>query len=338
MPVRRNEGRDEPILDPGLPIIDAHHHLIVRPNVTYLPAEFLADAQGGHNIVASVYVETREFERKDGPEILRPVGEIEFANGAGAMTATGVFGKCHVAAGIIGFADMRLGAAIAPLLDRYLEIAPERFRGVRQILLEFAPDREFPTVIGARPPEGIMESDGFRPALKELEKRGLPFDVAIFHYQLPKLAKLADEMADMTFVLNHAGIAAGFQLPAEERAVVFREWQTNLREVARRPNVMCKIGGLGMPHWGFGFEDHAGPVGYPDLAEVWAPYVETAIAAFGPERCMMESNFPPDGRSSGYIPLWNAMKHITRDAGTDEKAALFHGTAKRVYRLEVPGL
>jgi predicted TIM-barrel fold metal-dependent hydrolase len=51
---------------------------------------------------------------------------------------------------------------------------------------------------------------------------------------------------------------------------------------------------------------------------------------------MMESDFPPDGRSCGFVPLWNAMKHITRDATAAEKAALFHGTAARVYRIVLP--
>lgn len=332
MPVRRHENRDEPILDPDLPIIDAHHHLITRP-LNYMLPEYLEDVNLGHRIVGSVYVETRAFERNWGPEALRPLGEVEFANGVAAMTATGLYGPCKVAAGIVGFADLRLGAEIAPLLDRCLQVAPERFRGVRQILLEFDEAREFPTVIGARPPAGIMESDGFLPALTEIEKRGLTCEIALFHYQLPKLCRAADARPGLTFVLNHLGIAAGFQLSQEERAAVFQEWRDALREVARRPNVICKIGGLGMPHWGFDFASHDGPVGYLDLAEVWAPYVETAIEAFGAERCMMESNFPPDGRSSGFAPLWNALKHITAGAGAEERAALFHGVANRVYRL-----
>ena len=53
---------------------------------------------------------------------------------------------------------------------------------------------------------------------------------------------------------------------------------------------------------------------------------------------MMESNFPPDGRSGGYVPLWNAYKHILSAHSDEEKAALFHRTAARVYRLAVPGL
>jgi L-fuconolactonase len=48
---------------------------------------------------------------------------------------------------------------------------------------------------------------------------------------------------------------------------------------------------------------------------------------------MMESNFPVDGRSCGFVPLWNALKHIVKGSSETEKTALFHGTVARVYRL-----
>jgi predicted TIM-barrel fold metal-dependent hydrolase len=105
--------------------------------------------------------------------------------------------------------------------------------------------------------------------------------------------------------------------------------------VARRGNVVCKIGGLGLPFWGFGFEERKDPVGYLELAEAWKPYVETTIEAFGADRCMMESNFPVDKQSCGYGVLWNALKRITKNCSAAEKAALYRDTAARVYRLAV---
>jgi L-fuconolactonase len=100
--------------------------------------------------------------------------------------------------------------------------------------------------------------------------------------------------------------------------------------------VHCKIGGLGLPFWGFGLEQRSDPIGYQELATLWRPLVETSIEAFGPQRCMMESNFPIDGRSAGFVPLWNALKYIVRGASAEDKAALFHDTAVRVYRLQLP--
>src|SRR5258706_8208991 len=135
------EGRDEPILDPDLPIIDSHHHLFDRPAqpdrpaLRYMLDDYLADARAGHRIIASVYMELSAFARADGPEVLRPLGEIEFANGVGAMCASGVYGDCRVCAGIVGHADLRLGDQVAELLDRAMQLAPDRFRGVRQVTI-----------------------------------------------------------------------------------------------------------------------------------------------------------------------------------------------------------
>src|ERR1700761_4206111 len=109
MSAKRLEGRDEEIIDPDIPIIDAHHHLFDRPGQRYLLDEYLDDARAGHNIVATVYAEIQAFARPDGAEVLRPLGEVEFANGVGAMCASGIYGDCRVAAAIVGHADLRYG-------------------------------------------------------------------------------------------------------------------------------------------------------------------------------------------------------------------------------------
>jgi predicted TIM-barrel fold metal-dependent hydrolase len=93
-----------------------------------------------------------------------------------------------------------------------------------------------------------------------------------------------------------------------------------------------------MPVWGFRFEEREDVIGYQELATTWRPYVETAIDAFGVDRCMMESNFPPDGRSSGFIPTWNAYKHILSGCSIEEKAKLFARNAARIYRLDIPNI
>jgi L-fuconolactonase len=330
---KRLDGLDEVILDPERPIIDAHFHLFHRPALRYLFDDYLKDATSGHRVVASVYVETMAFARGEGPEVMRPIGEVEFANGAAAMSASGLYGACRVAKGIVGHADLRFGDAIAVLLDRALEAAPERFRGVRQVTMEHANDAAFRYF--QRPPVGIMRSPGFRPAFRHLEQRGLSFDAAVYHSQLSELGDLAAAFPDTAIVLNNTGFAMAAEMAVKERLEVFRDWRNALRELARQPNVLCKLGGLGMPQWGFGFEERTDPIGYLELADAWRPYIETAIDAFGVDRCMMQSNFPPDGRSCGFVPLWNAMKHITADFSQAEKQQLFHDTAARAYRLDV---
>jgi L-fuconolactonase len=332
MTTKRLEGRDEDILEPDMPIIDAHHHLFDRPAMRYMLDDYVADAHAGHNIVASIYLETNAFSRIDGPEVLRPLGEIEFAAGMAAMSASGQYGPCRINAAIIGYADMRLGDDVALLLDRALEMSPGRFRGVRQITLEHSSESPF-RFITHRPPTGVLQSDGFRDAFRHLGQRGLTFDAAVFHQQLGDIAALAAAFSDTVIVLNHLGTPMGMDADAEGRAEIFRDWRVKLAHLAQYPNVMCKVGGLGMPFLGFGFERREDVIGYRELAETWRPYVETAIEKFGPGRCMMESNFPPDGRSSGFVPLWNAMKHITRAYSAEERAALFYGNAAHIYHV-----
>lgn len=335
MQSKRLEGRDEPILEPDLPIIDSHIHLFDLPNNRYMLEDYMADATAGHNIVASIYCETQVFSRKDGPEHLRPLGEVEFANGIAAMAATGQYGPCKVAHGIIGHANLGLGSQVAELLDRCMAAAPDRYRGVRHVAVEHPDDRPYKFIMTYKPPRGVLDMPGFADGLAELEKRGLTFEAAVWDPTLPRLTELVDQFPNLTFILNHMGTAIGVDMSPAEKHEVFQRWRRDLHAIAQRPNVFCKTGGLGMPFWGFGFETRSDPVGSVELAEAWRPCFEAAIEAFGTDRCLMESNFPPDGRSGGFVPLWNAYKILTRNASSDEKAALYAGNAARVYRLDI---
>jgi L-fuconolactonase len=331
---RRREGREETILDPDLPIVDAHHHLFDRPGHRYLFEDYLADVSAGHRVVASVYVETQAMARPSGPEVLRPIGEVEFANGVAAMSGSGHYGPCRVAAAIIAHADLTRGDEIAVLLDRAQDAAPDRFRGVRQMAMEH-PSGDIFGHMAHPPTAGVLISPGLPAAMKQLARRGLSFDATVFHHQLPALAAVAAAHPDVPVVLNHMGLALAMGADADGRNDVFEHWRRELRAVAHHPNVVCKIGGLGSPFWGLGLDTRAGALGYQELAQAWRPYVETAVEAFGADRCMMESNYPPDSRSAGFVPLWNALKHVTAAASAAEKAALFWRTATRVYRIPV---
>ena len=111
--------RQEEILEPDLPIVDPHHHLVDRENTgRYLLPDLLADTGTRHNITATVYLEWLSMYRAGGPAELRPVGEVEFANGVAAMAASGAYGKTRVCAGIVGYADLALGALLLPVVDR----------------------------------------------------------------------------------------------------------------------------------------------------------------------------------------------------------------------------
>src|SRR4051795_1782071 len=121
-PVRQewlDRGQEE-ILDPGLPIVDPHHHLWDRPGWRYLLDELLADLNSGHNIVATVFLQCRAMHRASGPEAFRPVGETEFVNGVAAMSASGGYGSTKVCAGIVGHVDLRNGERSRDVLEAHI--------------------------------------------------------------------------------------------------------------------------------------------------------------------------------------------------------------------------
>lgn len=322
---------EEAVIEPELPIIDAHHHLWERPESRYLFLDYLEDIRTGHNIQASLFMECGTMYRKEGPAELRCVGEIEFAVGNGAMGASGAFGDCRVCQAIIGFGDLLLGDRLEPVLDALIAASGGRMRGVRQI----AAWHEDPAARGslASPPPHMLLDPGFRRGMAVVDRAGLTFDTFAYHTQLGELADLAKAFPGTPIVVNHAGGAIGVGPYADRRNEVFSAWKAGMKEIAQFSNTYVKLGGLGMKVFGHGFGDRPRPPSSEDLASAWRPYIETCIEAFGPARCMFESNFPVDKGSCSYPTLWNAFKRICAGASPEEKSALFFNTAQRVYRI-----
>jgi L-fuconolactonase len=323
----------EEILEPGLPIVDPHHHLWDRPGWRYLLDELLADVQSGHNLIATVFVQCRAMYRRDGPEELTPVGETEFVNGVAAMSASGGYGPARICAGIVGHADLRLGQRVEAVLEAHLHAGGGRFRGIRHITT-WDPDSSIMNP-GYRPPPGLLADRGFREGFSRLAPLGLSFDAWLYHPQIDELSALARVFPETPIVLDHVGGPLGICRYAGQKDEVFARWAASIRALARCPNVFVKLGGLGMRIGGFGFEQLPRPPSSEALAQAFRPYFETCIESFGASRCMFESNFPVDKGAYGYAAFWNACKHFMRGAGATEKADLFSRTAARFYRLDL---
>src|SRR5438445_103115 len=195
----------EPTLESEIPICDPHHHfwdfrLERIPYQRYLLHELVADVTCGHNVRSTVFIEARAMYRAEGPEDLRPVGEVEFVQGLAAASASGLYGPCRAA-------------------------------------------------------------------------------------------------------------------------------------LAQCRNVFLKLGGLGMPWSGFDWHTRHRPIGSEALAQAMAPFLAYGIEQFGPDRCMFESNFPVDKVSFSHHILFNAFKRFSNSYSASERAALFHDTAARAYRI-----
>jgi predicted TIM-barrel fold metal-dependent hydrolase len=269
--------------------------------------------------------------KQDGPEALRPVGETEFVNGIAAMSASGLYGKTRIAAGIIGTANLRLGDAVGAVLDAQTAAGGGRFRGIR-LGAAWDPNQAVPSH-RTNPGQGLLLRDDFRVGFKHLASRKLTFEAWLYHRQIPDVTSLARAFPSTTIILNHFGGPLGIGPYAGRSKDIYAEWKKSISELATCPNVVAKLGGINMEINGFGWHERSRPPGSQELCDATRHYYDFTIEKFGVDRCMFESNFPVDMASCSYTVLWNSFKRLTASFSAAEKAKLFHDTAARVYRL-----
>ncbi|NKB39105.1 MAG: amidohydrolase family protein [Gammaproteobacteria bacterium] len=317
----------EQVIEPELEICDPHHHVWEYPGSRYLLEEFLQDFDSGHNIVSTVFVECLQKYREKGPETLKPVGETEFV----ATLSEGNSSSIHIAKGIVAFADLRLGEAVNSVIDAHRQ-ASKRVCGFRYSTARDDDDRVHNS--HTNPAPELLADNKFRKGLSQVDKAGLVFDSWVFFHQLPELIALARAFPQLQIVLNHVGGPLGIGPYKDKREEVFELWREHIKALSACDNVAVKLGGMTLSMMGFGWHKRDVPPGSNELAEAMAPYYQTCIEYFTPQRCMFDSNFPVDKASSSYTVLWNAFKKISKDYSMDERRNLFHDNAIRIYQLD----
>ena len=320
----------EPIIEAELPICDPHHHLWDNETNPYLLPELLADIGDGHNVVSTVFMECGSMYRADGPVAEAPLGETEFVNGIAAMSASNTYGPARACAGIVGFADLTLGTRVGSILDAHMALSP-RFRGVRHAAgWDASADvRNSHT----RPSQYLLQDIAFRQGIAELEQRRLSFDAWLYHPQIPELIELAQDFPSLPIIADHFCGPLGIGPYSNQQQAIYPYWQADFKALSECRNVYAKLGGVAMPVNGFGWHRRDKPASSDELVAANGGYYRWAIECFGPERCMFESNFPVDRQSCSYHVLWNAFKKIAVDFSADDRSAMFHDTASRVYRI-----
>ena len=322
------EERPEQVIEPNLPIVDSHHHLwdlrtyddeILKEfqHKVYLCEEIAEDIKlSGHNVTQTVFAQCGAFYRAAGEEALKCVGETEFVNGIAAMSRSGRYGSAEVCAGIFGYADLRAGKDVERVLHAHLE-ASSNFRGIRSA---------FPKDL----------NDTFLEGYSVLGKLGLSFDNYHPDYtRLPTLAKLGQKFPEVTIIVNHLG---GKVDPNDSTGDI-AEWRECIDKISKCPNAVMKVGGAQqrVGAWEPPFHNNLrpSPIGSSELCDLLYERYIYVIEAFGPNRCMFESNFPVDKECVSYRTLWNMFKLVAKRAGlsTSEKTAVFSRTAQQVYRL-----
>jgi L-fuconolactonase len=259
---------------------------------------------------------------------MRPVGEVEFVQGLAAASASGLYGKCRAAATIIGHADLKLGDRVAPVLEALQAASPNRFKGIRHIVTW---DRD--PHVESREVEGVLSTPEFRAGAKALARMSLTLDTICCWPQLPEMVAFARAVPELTIIMNHLGGLNRTGRFAGKDDEVMPAWRAGMAELATCPNVLLKLGGHGMPRFGFDWHLRDKPVGSEELSAQIAPLMSSCIEQFGPERCMFESNFPVDKVSFSHPVLYNAFKRFAQGYSPADRAALFHDTAVKAYRI-----
>ncbi len=322
--------RVETAIDPQRAIVDPHHHFYDGGFLTYLAADHLENVAGSHNITKTVFVETAASYDMALPEHLQPVGETVFAvSQADAIDAA----DGPPLAGIVAFADLMLGDALNEVLDAHAAAGSGRLCSIRHTA-GIDPSPEVPQGHGNPFPQ-MMGTDQFRAGLRTLAERDLAFDAWLFHPQLSEVAELAAAMPELRVVVGHLGAPLGVGPYRDSRDQVWSDWRASMQAVAAQPNAVVKVGGIGMDFmFGTGWSDLTVPPGSEEVAAYWSDAVHFCIDAFGPDRCMFESNYPIDRETLTYPVLWNAFQIMADGYSDAEQDELFSGTATRTYRLD----
>lgn len=318
----------EEILEPELEIIDPHHHLWPQGGpMSYGLADLEADLETGHNVVGTVFVECGAAYQRGGDDPMAPVDETRFVAAQAALaTRPGIVG-------IVGTADLRRVDVLDDVLDAHLDAGGGLFKGIRHSL-SHARYPESLSIPG-RAPAGLAADPAFRAGLARLGERGLSYDCWLYHDQALEFRDLARAVPGTTLVLDHFCTPLGVGPYAGHGEEIFTQWYLDIAEIAACENVVAKLGGLAMPDNGYGWHTAQRPPTSDEFVAAQRRYYERTIEVFGPERCMFESNFPVDRFSLSYPVVWNGFKKMSASYSPTERAAMFSGTARRVYRLSV---
>ncbi len=204
--------------------------------------------------------------------------------------------------GVVGWVDL-----LAMDLDRTLErhAAHPRFRGVRHL--------------AQAEPDDFLARDDVGRGIGRLARLGLTYDILVYQRQLPAVVALVDRLPNQPFVLDHMA-----KPRIRDRAL--EPWATRLKELARRPNVWCKLSGMvteaDWAHWR-----------EADLR----PYLDVALEAFGPGRLMFGSDWPVCLVAGSYARVVAAVDDYAARLSMHEREALFGGNAARFYGIEDAG-
>ena len=161
---------------------------------------------------------------------------------------------------------------------------------------------------------GSMSDPNWRAGYQELARHGLHFELQVPWWHVDELLDLIAAFPETPVVINHAF------MPVDRSPEALADWHASLVRAAGAPAVTLKISGIGIRGKRWALADQR-------------PIIDGCIDAFSPERCMFASNFPVDSLCGSFVEIFDGFKAATDDLDPNQRRALFHDTANRVYKL-----
>jgi predicted TIM-barrel fold metal-dependent hydrolase len=293
-----------------IPLVDAHHHIWRQADLAWLQGPPQPRIFGEYGALRRDYPIEEYMAEARAAGVVRsvyvqtnwPAGREE-DEVAWVQSVGGRHGFPHAIVGYADLADPGVGA----VLDRMMKYP--RLRGIRQQLHW----HEKPLYRFAARPD-LMDDEGWRRGLAEVARRGLLFELQVFAGQMEAGARLARDFPRATFVLMHAGMLQ------DRAAEGWTRWRAGMRALAAAPNVHVKLSGLGT-------------FARACSVELWSPVIRETVELFGPERCMLGSNFPIEKLWTSYAEVVRVTTESLAGLSAGDQRAVLHDTATRVYRL-----
>ena len=170
-------------------------------------------------------------------------------------------------------------------------------------------------VVQDEPDDAFLLRPDFNAGIALFKRYGLVYDILIFERQLPAAISFVDRHPSQVFVLDHIA-------KPRIRDRVLEPWRTNIRELARRENVYCKLSGMVT-------EAHWTQWSLPDLL----PYFEVVLDAFGPKRLMAGSDWPVCLLAATYQTWFSTLREFISRLSGAEQEMILGGVATEVYSL-----
>ena len=202
--------------------------------------------------------------------------------------------------GVVGWLDL-CGPGLAAQLEQYTE--NPALKGLRHIVQAES--------------AGFMDRPDFREGIGALHGYGLTYDILIYAPQLEEATRLVRDFPEQAFVLDHLG-------KPNVREGRFAEWKAGLEKLAEAPNCCCKLSGLVTEAYWERW-----------TAQELRPYLETALACFGPERLLFGSDWPVCLMAGDYGQVLGLVRDFLSQLSPSEQALTLQANARKVYQLNV---